>query len=437
MVASNAYKRIELIIIAAAAIFVLLGPHSRSGSDPAMSRLATVYSLANDGTFNLDRPLAEEPIEFEQRTIDKVMVRGRNVGGGVAEGHIISSKPPVLSLMMTGEYVLMNKFLGWDLENPDDMNRSLLWFSITLVGGAYVLGLICFARLLSFYVPTNPFVRVLLLGCLAFATEFWGFSTMLNNHMPAAGAMIAALYYALGMLKGYLPPAPWRFFAFGFLAGLTHTLDIPATIFVACAGIPLLIKWPKQAALWAGLGILPPLAVHIGVLWVVTGSPLPVQMREATYLFEYSYWRTPIQIDALNEPKGTYLFHMLVGRNGVFALFPILLAGVAGALRALVQKETPHRGSILVGAGAILCLCAYYFTKNNYGGESYGFRWLIIAMPVLLLMGAPILTNLRAHWRWVFVALMIGISFFSAWESTTVGWRANQEWTSRFLGPSY
>jgi len=54
-----------------------------------------------------------------------------------------------------------------------------------------------------------------------------------------------------------------------------------------------------------------------------------------------------------------------------------------------------------------------------------------------LLMAAPLLEAIRARWKWVFVGLMIGVSFYSGWECSKSPWGANREWTCRFLGPSY
>ena len=150
------------------------------------------------------------------------------------------------------------------------------------------------------------------------------------------------------------------------------------------------------------------------------------------------YWRHPRGIDALNEPKLTYLFHMTLGRCGLFSLYPVLLVGAFSAVRALVRKGAVHRGPILAGAVGFAVLTAYYALRtNNYGGEAYGFRWYIVAAPVLLLMGAPLVATVRRRWQWVLLGIMIGISFFSAWECTRTGWRANQEWICHLLGPSY
>ena len=419
---------LEVFVLCMAIVFVVLGTHAKSFGDTANSRLATVYGLTKHGTWFIDRPIDEDPNPFEQRTIDKVVVPGRGM---------LSSKPPMLPLFMTAEYVAFNTLFGWDLDDKDDTNACIRWMSLTLIGGAYMIALVLFGRSLRWYIA-DPVVRAMMLATLAFGTQLWGYSTNINNHVPGAGMMVLSAYLALGMCTGNLSPTPWRFFLFGLAGGLTFTLDMPATVFVALAGVALLVKYPKQTLAWTTAGVLIPLAVHFAIMVAITGSPLPVQMRKELYLSEMSYWRHPIQIDALNEPKTTYLFHMTFGRCGLFSLFPILLAGVVGTVMALRNRETFCRKAILLGALGFAILTAYYVRgTNNYGGEAYGFRWYIVAAPILLWMGAPLFAALRSRWRWIFVAVLVGVSFYSAWECTKWPWSARHEWTCRFLGKSY
>jgi hypothetical protein len=248
-----------------------------------------------------------------------------------------------------------------------------------------------------------------------------------------------AVYFALGIGSGRLAPTAWRFALFGFAAAMTFTLDMPVTIFPAFAGLWLLWRFPVPALLWGGLGALGPLALHFAATYAATGGFMPVQTNPEAYLYEGSYWRNPQCMDALNEPKGTYLFHMLIGRHGLFSLFPVLGIGLAGALVAIKRKDTAWRGWILGALAAFFMLTVYYLKKtNNYGGEAYGFRWFIGAMPILLLMGAPLIASLRARWKWWFVCFMIAVSFYSAFECAKSPWGANREWTCQlFLGGSY
>lgn len=419
---------VEVLVACIAVMFVLIGTQTYLNNDAMNSRLATVYSLAKFNTWRIDRPADQPPIPYERATIDKVEIDGR----------LLSSKPPMLPLLMTAEYLALNKLAGWDLDDKRQTNQIAWVINFTLVGLAYLAAVIFFLKTLRLFIA-DPLSRSIMVFALAFATQLWGYATHLNNHVPAAGMLTVALYFALGVGSGKLAPAPWRFAIFGLAGGLVPTLDMPAAIFILPAGLYLLWKYPAPTIAAAVPAGLLPIAVHLAALHAATGSFLPVQMRDDVYLYEGSYWRSPIGIDALNEPKGSYLFHMTLGRVGLFSLYPILLAGAAAALHALVHKKTAFRAYILTGAAAFLTLSAYYLVKtNNYGGEAYGFRWYIVAMPVLLLMGAPLVTRLRKRWHWLFLGIMLGISFYSAFECAKLPWGSNHEWTVRlFLGPSY
>ena len=417
---------IELMILCVACVFVLFGTYARSFGDTANSRLATVYSLTEYGTFYID-PVDGAPNRFEQTTIDKVVVNDR----------MLSSKPPVLPLLMTGEYIILNTLFGWHLDSPEQTNQIIRVMSMTLIGMPYLLMLLLFSRMTKWFFR-DPFVHVVLLICLAFCTQLWGYSTNINNHEPGAAMLVVALYFALGLGTGHLKPAMWRFFLLGLSSGLVLTIDMPVTIFVVPAALFMLYKFPMQTFTAAALGAAIPAGIHAMVLFHYTGNPMPVQMTKDFYLYETSFWRHPIGIDCLNEPKGTYLFNMTLGKCGLFSLFPVLMIGIAAFIRAGIRPRMAHRPYILAGGGAFVILSAYYcLTTNNYGGEAYGFRWYIGAMPVLLLMGGGVVEGLRKRWQWVFFALMMGVSFYSAWECTVTPWAANVGWPTRFLGRTY
>lgn len=414
---------VERVLILASFLYVLSALHSVVLGDSAASRLATVYSLVHDGTWFIDRPLEEPPNPFAGRTIDKIVLDGR----------VLSTKPPLLPLAMTGEYIVLRGVLGWDLQNPDDWKPVIQSMIVLLIALPYAIGLVFFARLLRLLIA-DPVRRWLPLAALAFATQLPGFATQINNHSPAIAGLMVALYLSIGLSTGKLAPAWYRFFAFGVAGALVFTLDMPLTIFIAAAGLFLLWKFPKPAALWVGAGMLPLLALHFGVMMYVTGSPLPVQMHKELYLFEASAWRNPGGLDALNEPKGTYLFHMTFGRFGIFLLYPILLLGLLGCLFAMRRDMARWRPYYLAGVFCMLVLLAYYVQgTNNYGGAAYGFRWGMGAMPVLLLMGIPVFKRIQKPWAWGAVALLLAVSLYSAWECYRAPWGACHEWTCRWL----
>lgn len=419
---------LEILLIAVALFGVGLGLRRMAAGETVNSRMATVWSLTKDGTWYIDRPLDQERNPFEARTIDKVMINGR----------LMSSKPPVLPLLMTGEYLVLNRLFGWELEVPEDLQKILQVMTLTLIIPAYAGILILFAVCLGWFVEA-PWRRIPVLMALAFGTQLPGFSTEVNNHIPAAFTLLLSVYLALGMGLGCLEQKPWRFVLFGLACGLTFAFDLPMTVFAAMAGLYLFFRFPRNAALWGGLGLLIPLGVHFGVMIAVTGSPMPVQMDQNNFLFEGSFWRSPGGLDGLSEPKGAYLFHMTFGRRGGFLMFPVLLTGLAGIALAALRRDTPHRGFILAGALGFVLLTAYYVIRtNNYGGASYGFRWYIGAMAPLLLMGAPVLNRMNSRWNWALWSLLLAVSMYSAWECYQSPWGEDLEWTTRYLfGPSY
>ena len=426
-----------LIAVAAISVLVTGVLGSQAPTETARSRLATVVALAHHGTWRIDRPAGGPPISFEERTIDKVKVGDR----------LISSKPPMLSLAMTAEYLLIRAFFGWRLDNEEDTGRIVTLMSFTLAGIPYLITLLFFDKTAALILSGMP-SRTVGLAALAFGTQLWGYSTHINNHVPAACLLMIALYFAIGLGTGKLSPRPWRFVVFGVCGALAVTLDMPSGAFVALAGFYLLSRFPKQTVAWVTLGALPPLAIHFGVMIAVTGSPLPVQMNKDLYHFENSYWRNPRNVDALNEPKGTYLFHMTFGRAGLFALYPITLLGLlAGALatarrdplfRPNSKPDVPARPDVpvlIIGLAGFIAITAYYalFT-NNYGGVAFGFRWYIIAMPVLLLMGTRCLSQYTKPWQWALVGLLLAVSVFSGWQCSLHPWDHTAQWTTRIFG---
>lgn len=417
----------DTYVIIFAAVLVLLASYSLSVGDQANSRLATVYSLTHDHAWRIDHPLDRAPNPYERGTVDKVMIDGR----------LISSKPPVLPLLMTAEYLVLNRIFGLDLDVREDAKTLVRLMSVSLIGLAYIVVLVMLSRTMKLF-DVEPIARITLLLCAAFASQLWGYATTINNHVPAAALLSIALYIALGILNGRLGAAWWRFFLFGFAGALVPALDMPAGLFILLAGVCLLSRYPRQTSTGCLAGAAVPLAVHFGATYSATGGLLPVQLNPSLYLYEGSYWRNPGGMDALNESSLTYLFHMTFGRQGFFALYPILTMGLLALFFVFSPTGAPFRRAVCVGALGVLGLLTYYASStNNYGGSAYGFRWLIVATPVLLLMAAPVLGACNKRWQWTIICVLLAVSTYSAWECTQFPWKANREWTTRIYGPNY
>lgn len=393
------------------------------------SRLATVYALIHEGTWYIDTPLAQPPNPFEVLTVDKVQA---------SNGRMLSSKPPVLPLMMAGEYAFLHRVFGWVLTDQQDLKAVLRVMIASLIKVPHLIGLLFFALLLRMFVPDGRMAAVVLLF-FALATPILGYSFQINNHTPSAAALCGALYFGLGVYLDKLRPSGWRFAAFGFCSAFVFVTDIPVTVFPATIGFLLLLKFRLPFFGWAVLGAAPLLVLHFALMTIITGSPLPVQTRESMFNFRNSYWRNPIGVDGLNEAWYLYLFHMTFGRFGTFVLFPILLFAVPGTVLGFKNHGPSLRTAVLSLLAAFILLSTYYILKtNNYGGAAYGFRWHIGAVPVLLFLASFYLGTLRSRWQWILVGVFALISLYSAWECLQAPWGASHEWTCRWIwGPVF
>lgn len=393
------------------------------------SRLATVYALVHNGGWYIDSKEGEAVNPFESRTVDKVQTDN---------GRLISSKPPVLPLMMAGEYVCMKRWAGWDLEDPQALKSILRVMILSLIKVPYVLGIFFFALLLRLFME-DRFRAALLLLCFAFASPVLGYAFQINNHTPSAAALCAVLYFGLGLYTEKLTPAPWRFAAYGFCSAFVFVTDIPITIFPAFLGLLLLLKFRSSCLVWVMTGAAPLLLLHFFLMVIITGNPLPVQTREAMYNFRNSYWRNPIGVDGLNENRLLYLFHMNFGRFGTFLLFPVLVLAFPGMVRMLWNENKETKIAAIAMGLSFVALTAYYvFKTNNYGGAAYGFRWHIGTVPVLLFLAFTQVAAVRKPYQWIIFVLLFMVSAYSCWECVQAPWGASHEWTCRLLwGPVF
>jgi len=415
---SRAAGAAAVVVALVSLALVLGGMHRVVLGDSARSRLATVWSLHHHGTWRIDQP--ENP--FAPHMVDKVKIDGR----------LLSTKPPLLPLAMAAEYELLYYTLGWDLRPEGDLKKVMQVMIATLMAGTWVLAVLAFHGLTGLFM-TRPWPRVALLAAFAFGTQAPGFATQINNHTPAMALLLVAAWLGLAMGLGRVHAARWRLALCGCAGALVFTLDMPLTVFVAVLFAWCALRLGPRKTTWLILGALPVLLLHFADMWFVTGSLLPIQMRPELYFYENAYWRNPTGIDAFNEPRPSYLFHMTFGRYGSFLLFPVLLIGLAGWARACLPG-TPHRAAVWAAGIAFAILSAYYALRtNNYGGAAYGFRWYIGAMPVLLLMGAPLLDRVRRPAAWAGLALLFAVSCYSAWECWQAPWGTGQEWTCRWF----
>ncbi len=415
---------IELIIIVGSIVWTCAGLKTVFLGDTLTSRLATVYALTYHHTWYINHPPESSSNPFEIQTVDKV--QGKN--------GIISSKPPILSLLMTLEYQLI-KSMGYSLNNSQDYKSIARIMIIVNVIIPYLIAIIFLGKFLH-EIKISPVVRITLLLGLLFGTQWTALASHFTNHVPATSYLIIGLYF---VWKSYTTPYPAPLIynlLIGLCTSLVYTIDLPLTIFIASAILFLIIKKKPEVLPGIIIGALPILTTHLIIMYHTTGNILPVQISKEPFLFESSYWRHPAGPDALHHPKWLYTFNILLGPKGLFLLYPILTIGLCNFLPSIWKTlYTDIKYVTLLFLASFITINIYYIlSTNNYGGVSYGFRWHIGCMPLLIIAGIPYIENkYRKIYFWIIWFIFFSISLYSTYECRVYPWSINQEWPVRLI----
>jgi len=391
-----------LIAVTAGAVLGLIflarsEPNSRGVALPMhsvndRSRWATIYSLAERGTYNIDETPWPE-------TIDRVRLHG----------HFYSSKPPLLETLLAGEYFLLKKVSFGHLsfrKSPEAVIRTMVALT-NLVPLVIFLGL--FSRLLDRLAP-DRWIRAYAMTAAGLGTFLTGFSITLNNHTIAAFSCFFALYSAF-LIWCEARRNWWLFALAGFFAAFTAVNEFPALAFLVALGSALAWKARRQTLAWFLPFALLPITGHLVTNYLVTGDLSPAYAHKSAYVYPGSYWlidpasgrlvgsavdpetgkftgQPGKGIDNQYEPWPIYLFNMLAGHHGIFSLSPIFIFTLLGVWRVLRSPTNPLSAFAALAAFLTLLLLVFYTFfagQRNYGGMCCGLRWFFWLIPLWLM----------------------------------------------------
>ncbi len=403
-------RRSRAAAIGCLVFLTLVGIPAHRGGNTA-SRLATVEALVHRGTFDISES------RFLSETVDYVRLDGR----------ALSSKPPLLPVVAAAVYLPLHA-IGLDIIDDVAVVHRVIVFFVETIPHALLLWA---AFLWLGLVSKDPYARGWTFVMLCFGFLGAGYATTLNNHSPAAAAVMGALYFTTKIARADAA-RPRDLAAAGLCLGLAPTLDFLTAPLVLGFGAVLLWRAPKatlQAALPAALL---PLGAHVLLTWLATGSVLPVYARGDLYRFEGGYWTAPRGLDALDEPKWLYAFHLILGHHGLYLLTPILAYGTIEAARAVRERSPLWREALITLVGLVVIGGAMIVRTPNYGGACVGFRWLIPVMPLLILFCVRWLERTGSMTRGgLAVAFFVSITTFvnaavHPWSHSGVHWLFHQ-----------
>lgn len=353
------------------------------------SRFATIEALVDHGTYNIDK----SRYKF---TIDKYKRR---------DG-FISSKPPTLSTYAAGTYWVYQKITGRTIA---DYEGDVVWFVSLCTGWLFHL-----VFLLYFY----KFCRLLLKRQLALFSAMMaaGFSwlgvayaTTINNHSTAATLALVGFYYAY-RARNEVHKQRTHLIISGLIFGFLPGIDLPCYAFLPFAALYLGIPNYKRTLLYFVPALLPGLVCQFWLTYLATDSIKPTYLNKELKDYAGNYFRNRRGIDALNEPKPVYAFHVFLGHHGLFSMTPLFLFGAWEMGRSLVKRvRLPE--TLFVTAVLVLVFSFYIFRTRTYGGWSVGMRWLVPIMPLFLLYFGLWLDRIkttRLSWTAAMVAFAVG-----------------------------
>lgn len=361
-------------------IFALLYSHEEVGmSGNESGRFATIQAVAEQGVFHIEK--------CNFRTVDRT----------IRNGHVYYDKLPLLPFVLAGVYYPLHRFVG--LNFVDNYHLSI--YLINFLTG-FAVDLLLFLWLFDLFRQVRrgsvELKFLLSMGCVA-GSWILTYSTMLNNHTPAA---LALLGMALALSRFRKRPALPAAVLTGLAAGIAGLLELPSGCFFGPAGVAAVFlcspgekRW-RYAAAAAGTGLLCVLA-GMALDFYAYGTVLPLYVggggAEGTFTFSR-------QSSPLN-----YWYHALIGDRGLFVYTPFLLLAFAE-----IGKNGRSWGkdeyALLAGTAGFMLF--YLLCTNEFGGQSYGFRYFISVIPLLWFWGGRfILTRPRGAWKAPLLAVLL------------------------------
>lgn len=365
-------------MFAAALVLMAILTHDRvflAGNDA--SRFAQMEALVDYG-----HPYINE--SRYARTVDRVTIGGKD----------FSNKPPLLSLIGAGVYFLLEKAGGLSFAHDDAWVVYILTFLLVGVPGAWLVTL--FHSSLRRHAAASPRAIWLATSALAAGTLLTSFSGTMNNHTVTAALLFAAFDAALGGMA----------VAAGLWSALAACIDIvPGVLFIPVFALMLQDGARRRFAIPIAAGAATFAACN---LWIV-GSPLPAKMVRGAVDHSSQFGASVAGV--LLPDSWIYPLECLFGWHGFFTVSPVLAFGIAGlALAARAGRPLPRRECVALCLAMGAMAAGHVVFVGSYGGWSYGFRYLIPIIPLLLFF-AP-----RAIERapWLFTATLAISGLFAA-----------------------
>jgi hypothetical protein len=406
------------LVLAAASAVALVSARDTAGSWNDGSRLATVESLVDHHTLAIDdsvfvRPPPGEPNPYSPEMPDRQGGTWDRVSIG---GHVYSHQPPVLALLMAGEY----QVLKWCTGLTARLQPRLFCYFMTLgsSGLAYVVAVGC-VHALALRIGLARMKRLSLPASLGLSTVALAYARQVNSHLPMLG-VTAGL--TLGLVA-FAARTGTRPVGLGVLTGLGYALDLaagPALLLCTLGLVAYRVRRPVPAA-WFIAGTLPAVLLHHTVNYAVGGTFRPYGAVPEYLTWPGSAFDEHTMTGVYNHKSLleflTYGLGLLVGSRGFLNHNPPLLLAPLAAVALWRKRVTESPEIVWAAAWSGATWLVYTAFSNNYSGQCLSVRWLV----PLLAPGFLVLALFLKHYpryAWAFVLISVWGAWFAvdSWQ---------------------
>ena len=354
-------------------------------TDHGISFTQLDYALWHDHSVGLKSAATVPPW-----TVDDFVYKGENYSA-------LAPGTPFLALPFLGvAFTIYGGYTSWGPSLP----LSETFVALMGAGAAclvYLIGRMFFRR------STSTFLAL----AFAFSTILWPFATYFFQSDVSAFFVLVTAYFALRASR-----APGSGTAFslvsGLAAGIAFSVDYVNAVLLPFVIIFLLVSKRSSKGSMAGsafafiIGALPGLAAIGAYNYAIFGNPF-------TTTEQYFNGQSSVFASFTNPIYSGLELDLFSLSRGLFVYSPILALGVMGYFDALLGRG--NRRETLLLLGMFFCiLLPYAAWYQPDGGVGFGPRFLVAAIPFLLLPAGYVLEFIRGKLLWgVYAALVAGV----------------------------
>jgi hypothetical protein len=347
---------------------------------------------------------------YHRNTGDKACrgPQGRCVKAGPGD-HYYCDKAPGASWLAMPMYALVYGIAGSEKPSPGFLAFAAYLSSVSAVALPSALAVVALFWLFCLMGLRRGASVGMALG-YGLATLAFPYATLFYGHQLTAALLLLGFVALVRERKGATTMSPAQLFGVGCLLGLSVVVEYPSAVPLMAIGVyALSFLRPWQRLVWLGLGIAIPGLLCAAYHWSVFGGP-------ATLPYEFSTQphRSQGFFMGLGVPDFQVLGELLLGSyRGLLYGSPWLVVALPGAF--FLFRRPGYRAE----AGISIFVIVFLLWLNSslvdwQGGWAMGPRYLIPAIPFLVILGAGLFRpEGRPRLQKVAGALVLALGLYS------------------------